>query len=620
MKKSATIAVLCLLLNAALIPLAAASEVPNGMSDEYRYIVSGRDPSPMTIEGAFGDQTDRRTGATEFAVADVSIPGNSSLEVSFRRNFKIEDKKGPGYLGGMGDWGVDVPYLYGTFSAENGWQVASSTPSNRCSAAINEAAPTGVSGFLASAFWHGYFVHFAGGQEEELLHVEGATPPRPTDGQAYYWLTKSLGYYSCVPLQAGSAGQGEGFLAHTPDGRKYYFNKMIIRSAGTVYQDPLPGCMTQRLIPIPPPTSGNNNSPVYHSPDDALSGLINVPCPPRLLDRNTVYLVATRVEDRFGNSVDYQYSGDQLIGIAANDGRQISIAYANGRVSSVTASGKTWFYDYQDGFLSQVRLPDGSAWKYLGGSIFDGAVVTKPEARLKIYSSFDFISPTFNGCRSGVPVGASFIYTVTSPSGAQAAFQFDLVTHGRTHVPKDCRPTTGTPGWLYYPDIYTIFGLTKKTISGPGLGTLAWTYSYYGRSSFKNFCLSFPASQTCIPTADVVEVDPAGTVTTFTYGNKFQENEGQLLRVKVEKDGVVARTSSFAYVQASDLVDTVNFPFADKVGESPQARDDGFLSELNRPQKATSIQQDGVEFKNTVNSFDEFARPKKVTRSSAPGG
>jgi len=57
-----------------------------------------------------------------------------------------------------------------------------------------------------------------------------------------------------------------------------------------------------------------------------------------------VLLMASRVEDRHGNWVAYDYSGDKLVGIRGSDGRAISIAYAGDRIASATANGRTWSY------------------------------------------------------------------------------------------------------------------------------------------------------------------------------------------------------------------------------------------------------------------------------------
>lgn len=76
--------------------------------------------APLTSE-IFGEQISLYDGSTEFAVTDVSIPGNSGLPVELRRRFKVESKKEMEFFGGFGEWDLDVPYLFGVFTAAWKW-------------------------------------------------------------------------------------------------------------------------------------------------------------------------------------------------------------------------------------------------------------------------------------------------------------------------------------------------------------------------------------------------------------------------------------------------------------------------------------------------------------------
>src|SRR5690606_16844457 len=89
-----------------------------------------------------------------------------------------------------------------------------------------------------------------------------------------------------------------------------------------------------------------------------------------ILDREEVRIYATRVEDRFGNYVNYSYTGALLTKIESSDGRVINFSYnAQSKISSVTAHGRTWNYGYSNGYLSTVTLPDGSQWSYSTSSL-----------------------------------------------------------------------------------------------------------------------------------------------------------------------------------------------------------------------------------------------------------
>src|SRR5690606_40810610 len=79
-----------------------------------------------------------------------------------------------------------------------------------------------------------------------------------------------------------------------------------------------------------------------------------------------VRIYATRVEDRFGNRVDYDWQGDRLTRIHANDGREITLAYnADGTLKTATAGNRVWTYahDLYRG-LTDVINPDQTRWTY----------------------------------------------------------------------------------------------------------------------------------------------------------------------------------------------------------------------------------------------------------------
>jgi hypothetical protein len=48
--------------------------------------------APLTSE-LFGDQISLYSGATEFVVTDIDLPGNNGLPVQLRRGFKVEPRK-----------------------------------------------------------------------------------------------------------------------------------------------------------------------------------------------------------------------------------------------------------------------------------------------------------------------------------------------------------------------------------------------------------------------------------------------------------------------------------------------------------------------------------------------
>ena len=134
----------------------------------------GRDDIAVRLQplgfGLMGDKIDPDTGAVVFSVTDVSIPGNSKLEVAVRRrtgNWNYTDRVE--HL--MADWILDVPTISMFVRASRNWS------NSRCSKAHNDPAQltgtttTGISdeigtppygGYIESAYWDGVKLHIPG--------------------------------------------------------------------------------------------------------------------------------------------------------------------------------------------------------------------------------------------------------------------------------------------------------------------------------------------------------------------------------------------------------------------------------------------------------------------------
>ncbi len=186
------------------------------------------------------------------------------------------------------------------------------------------------------------------------------------------------------------------------------------------------------------------------------------------VDRKRVFLLASRVEDRFGNWVNYNYVGDQLTSITSSDGRSIAITYSNGRIAQAAANGRTWIYEYVaatdtvDGGLSAVTLPEGEKWIYQkSGKLRSGKAGTLPEGS--------------GPCEVVSEGSGAFTYTVKHPGGAQA--QFAVVKRlmyrwAPELINDECAPP---PPYYYYSR-----GISSKIISGPGIATQTTTYDITG--------------------------------------------------------------------------------------------------------------------------------------------
>ncbi|MDQ3276061.1 MAG: RHS repeat protein, partial [Actinomycetota bacterium] len=552
----------------------------------------------------FGDRVSMSNGALSFSVTDVSLAGNSALPVAFTRTFTVRNDAGPTLHNDfpLEDWEIDLPNISGTFASE--WiSGASATPYQRCSVTDTGAArPPQIwfdnKVFEPKDYWQGHTLSLPTGGGELLLLPAGQ--PRPSTGGPYYWITADQTRLSCLPGIKNWTDGGEGFLAIAPDGTRYWFDWM-----GSTIEASLEGSMGNRL------------------------------------GRSLRSLSPTRVEDRFGNYVNYTYvnargSPIRLTQIKSSDGRQIDIAYStsHGAVSAVTAGTRTWQYQYTpvgsvDHTLSVVIQPDGSRW----GLSFAGLMAANVE-----YQTSSADGSAYRSCTTQPIVNEPKVFqgSATHPSGATGEFTVRVQAHGRTNVPALCENFTSpgndeTDDLPIFPICHHGLSLAQKRISGPGMDSLEWNYSYDSPRNFYHPAGTSPEFPVC-PTGSDCSIprctsdDCAGSSTTtvtdskgdwirHTYGNSYRYNEGKLLGVEA---GAAGGTVLRKTVNTYDL-SQLDRAYPGRWGLSPRMNLEGFASDFHRPQLTQTIHQDGATFSSTTSSFDQFARPLGATDSSSKG-
>jgi YD repeat-containing protein len=91
---------------------------------------------------------------------------------------------------------------------------------------------------------------------------------------------------------------------------------------------------------------------------------------------NTFYV--SKITDRNGNWMSLQYSLMSntvgVTGITTSDGRSVSLTYNAGMIKTVTDGFRTWDYTVEGGFLTEVKRPDGAAWKFAYNALNPGNV------------------------------------------------------------------------------------------------------------------------------------------------------------------------------------------------------------------------------------------------------
>ena len=539
-------------------------------------------------ENLFGDSINHYTGRTEFAVTDVSLPGNSALPVAFARRYQFDRWVAPGenghrpawMMGPLSDWDIDLPYMHGRFplSPQNssmlGWQT--STASMRCSQSNKSlAVPAVNNGYIPEDYWFGNYLYIPGKGDQELIFVETAAQQKAQGSYTYRWATNDGWYLSCLPSSANGV-EGEAFLAHAPDGTRYWFNQF----AGTVRSGEAAG-----------------------KRDGLRSGEVRI--------------LLTRVEDRFGNYVVYEYAADsdaKLLSITANDGRRLTMTYVGPHIKTVSDGSRTWTYTYGDwqaglvndetGFLWYVQQPDGAKWNYT--TIYAPGVVEVDSRECGVASTW--------------LANIDMIFQATHPSGAQGKFVFNMRRNGRTYVPKACRKYTTAPfsAKEYVPLNFATVSLSRKEISGLGMSTRIWQWSYQqvaGRYDFHCVGGNCPISKL------VTLSKPDGSLVRSVYGIQYGVNDGLLLSSEeVDVDGATVLLRKDNTYQLSPVGQNYEAGFGSNFRQYADPR-----VAFQQPKISALISQGGGTYEwrvpmcGLVRCIDDLTRPTRAERVSSLG-
>ena len=533
---------------------------------------------PLPESGEFGDGTDYSSGVTTFRKTLVEIPGNNDLRVAADYIVRWNDAAGvvPHYAL-QRDW----PFIEGTHSFDYGW-VAGYAPTdynrNRCSdsralssggaATIRILKPLDNIG--PADYWDGntLYTKDAGGGIVRPI-TTGESRPSGVDVK---WATNDGWRFSCYTLPDGS----EGFIGHRPNGEKYYFGIPLAM-----------GQYSQILSPAQPDVDG-------------------------WLDVDKYRMYLTRVEDRFGNWVEY--SANQ---INSSDGRIITFAAAPSLGTAGTVietGGRQWTisgasYLAAPGAFS-VTNPDASVWSF---AVQSGSIGWTFSQWSNTCSAASMIPQTYSG---------QMTIAVTTESGAVGTFVLQPRRQGFSFVHFQCDYVLSgrKEGNNYSMTMHFLdtISLVSRTVSGPGIQTYSHVIDY----GPLNACYAtgpVPAPpDPCTagsPTTRTVTITASnGTFRTLTYGNKYFDNAGLLLG----ESNSGLRSASFEQVSLYESLAPV--------GKRMVVYDVGAVR-VFRVRKDSVLQQ-GRTFVREVPStcgaggaslcFDSYFRPTRVVRYSAP--
>ncbi|HET9025339.1 MAG TPA: hypothetical protein VFN64_12250 [Burkholderiaceae bacterium] len=572
----------------------------------------------------FGESIDLYTGQVTFNQTDVVLEGTGpTIRIGRSRSSTGYDTQGmesaPAHY--FGDWTMDLPridtlvaaqrYTLGTPGTNWRMSVSSTDPASflRCT---NFRSPyVGQSGIVLEDWWRGYELVLGDGSSQPLLVRAAGYIGKPAISAAFPVVTLSTLQMTCLPATKNGT-PGEGFLAYAPDGTKIWFDWLV----GSLYSPvnmPLletmqaGGSVASETDPSAEPAPADGEASPSAVPG---GGGIAVQ------ERMQVSMFATRVEDRFGNWVVYNYTPDtaQLTSITASDGRKVTLAWTGAQVTSVTAmpgtpDARTWTYGYTGSKLTTVTQPDLSKWTFDLKRTGEGA--PEPVSVSSCSHRSDPNTPTTGGELS----------TITAPSGLVGTFLMQMRWHGRSYTGSYCDTDTSGSREMV-PPMFSNLSLYERTLNGPGVPLAKWRYLYApaAASTIYDACA---LAGTCPDTTWVDVVEPDGSKTRYTSSTRYDAVEGKPVKTETfSPTNQLLRTETTTYQLPAGT------PYVARLGSSLLGyRVNETKSENLAPVRKRVVTQQQRSFTWEVAAdcgtgatlcFDAWGRPTKVTKTSAP--
>lgn len=375
----------------------------------------------------FGESIDLYSGGLSFEHVDLRLTGTGpDIVIARRYTAGTQEKRNP--WAGFGDWTLVIPQIttftqipavgpYGGIEPDPGtpgkWQVSVADEAQRLARCTNfDKVMDQVTPTIVHGWWFGHqLVTYAGSQELLVRQADSWKPSAPIQGvTGYTGVTKSGWVTGCLPSTSNGV-PGEAFLAISPNGERYSLTHLVFNRDETVFQNDVYDNRAWRLY------------------------------------RSRAHMLVSRVSDRFGNTVEYNYQGHRLTNIRASDGRAVDIHWsADGlRIEEIVAHpgtgfSRTWQYRYDGDDLQIVQLPDNSQW-----------FMDLPFDRYEPYEPYES-NCSVNDIKNAFATG-----TIVSPSGATGTFSLTAKRHGRSYVRgAECIETGHTPRYVDNPRFMTL--------------------------------------------------------------------------------------------------------------------------------------------------------------------
>lgn len=569
---------------------------------EYSKYVNQSSAVQPLGEAPFGEQISLLDGSISFRQTDIELLGKGpAIRITRTTGVTEENKIFENFGFTLYDWVLEVPrvktmtpvHFGGRANDPKDWQIFSDTPYARCTQFFRPKQMTYEGDAYAPPWepedwWNGYQLVDMAGASHALLRAD----TRTINGANYSIATKSDWRVGCLP-QTANGQPGEAFIGLSSDGTRYWFNHLVYSLADTLVK------------PLERPNFARSTSGGV-TPFGVFESVS--------LGRRYGAMLVTRIEDRFGNYVTYNYTNDKLTSISASDGRLVTVSYNAGYIdiTAVTADtpNRTWRYVGSNGRLTDVINPDGSRWTFALGQFTRAPTLNPPH------------DMGGGSCSSPYPVdGRTAAGSITAPSGLTGTFSIASKKHGRSYVYKQCWnniPGTNDSGYALYPRAWYAYALTSRTLTGPGLQPQTWTYSYSPpNDSWEHEC---PTPTSCPSTIWTSVTDPSGGVERYTFSNRINETETLLLKQETFPQGsstpIRTTINSYPTIPPGSAW-PYNWP--EVLGDPLMNRQNIYPLASWIPLTRKEIHQDGVTMVWQSNGFDDRARPLSVTKSSSLG-
>lgn len=515
-----------------------------------------------------GEKYDIANGVLTFHRTDANIPGNSGLQVAYNTSFTVDRPEITG-------WKEELPRIeYQMVDRDEeryfaeAWKSGSS---NRCSGLQNlgriRASYDDVNGNSTHVSLSGN--RYSSGLRLIIPNMVSSSLMYPSPNQledlpqGTRYSTNNDWVISCF----ATAGN-EGFLATSPEGVKYYLDEYKLSG------------LNSDISKFSLPSHGGSTS--YYKVKHVL--------------------YASKVEDRFGNVVEYKYNDrKELTKILSNDGREVTVERPLRSVKLVKSSGKVWKYVSGGSYttntsLLEVTMPDGRTWDY------DLHYVDEPDDQEDSCSSAGGeISDEMN---------------ITHPDGSSATFYFGGREFFRANVK-----------WWFLKSLYDYNDLPDHTCTNnyalvkKKLNVLSeeyvWQYSYSenlghyrgkNRERFQDLEGDIPSNIDRLLHRTTTVLNPdLSKVIYYVNRDSWSWKEGKIEAIeKLDENNT--------------LVEQVQYEFEAPVFNGSAVNSDFYNNYSKRANgittKTTSIYDDDVFVSNVV-EFNQFGRPLITSESSS---